>query len=300
MFGGEVGNVANIILRTSNVGLANMNCGNAVATQTLNILGSAAATVTIEENETANSIAAKINDKSSSTNVKAEASTTLTLSNLLVDGAASLGGAVSFGLKGMNTTAVPISASVTTADLTSLKTEINKFSGVTGIRAEFDNAAGTTALVLSEPTGKDIKIADFSVVGAQAYQDPATTPVVGTGSTVPYAKTASIDVKGNVQTNSMAEHGDSIFFGRTVTLSAGGTATNAGHNSTVIGGHIEFTSPDNFCLASSINGAANPGSLFNVAASADIHSVTTESPRSLQPAAFTAAASAYPTSKPRR
>jgi flagellin len=93
---------------------------------------------TLVAGSTARSIAQEVNNVTGSTGVTAEARTTATISTL------SAAGTFTFNLYGQNTTAVQISATVTsTADLTQLRDAINAQSGLTGITAEGTGAALT-------------------------------------------------------------------------------------------------------------------------------------------------------------
>ena len=135
---------------TTNLGLAGTTAGNNVAAQTLTIGGKAQATVTVAADASAATIAADVNDKSSSTGVTATASTTATLSNLSADGV------VSFSLNGTD-----VSANVTTSGLGALATAINDRSSQTGgITARVSDDG--SEITLTDSSGDDISIGTFN------------------------------------------------------------------------------------------------------------------------------------------
>jgi len=215
--------------------------GNNVGAQTLTIVGSTGATtVSVAANVSASSITTSVNAVSGSTGVTATAITTATLSGLSQDGT------VTFNLFGSNTVGAAISATVTTTDLTALMTAINNSSGTTGITA----ALGTSnaQLVLTDSNGDDIKISDFTHSAAVGLQDPGTTAVSGTGSSVVAPNQVSFSVTG--------ENGSSM------NLLDGGEVE--GLNFTVVGGIVSFNSSSAFNVSSSIDGAGATGqSLFS-------------------------------------
>lgn len=201
-------NATNITLAaTASVGIAE---GNGVSAQTLSISGLAAQSVTVSENSTAKQIAASINAVSGTTGVTGTARSEATFSGL------SASGTVSFNLYGSNTTAVAISAAVTTSDLSALATAVNQRSGTTGITAEV-TTAGSLKLVNS--AGYDIKIETFEHSAAvtdpsgatQLAQTIAITGQTGTaitlrdgGTTVEGAHLDSAVIAGKVTLNSNA------------------------------------------------------------------------------------------------
>ncbi len=127
---------------------------NDVAAQTLTVIGmEGSETAAVGAGDTAAVIAGKINDISADTGVTATASTTATLSTLTADGT------VSFDLTGSNTSAIAISATVLTTDLSNLATSINDQSGNTGITAEL--SADKASITLTQSSGSDIAIDDL-------------------------------------------------------------------------------------------------------------------------------------------
>jgi flagellin len=202
VFKSGASNATNLTLAsTAAVGISE---GNNVAAQTLTISGLASTTVSVSENATAKLIAANINAVSGSTGVSAIARSEATFSAL------SAAGTVSFNLYGSNSTAVAISAAVSTADLSALASAINQRSGATGITADV-TTGGSMRLV--NASGYDIKIEDFR--HSAAVTDPS-----GVSSA---AKTISITGQS----------------GSAVTLSDGGTVPKGGQlDSTVIAGKV--------------------------------------------------------------
>jgi flagellin len=110
----------------------------------------------LPDGSTARTVAAEVNNVTGSTGVTAAARTTATI------GALSAAGNFTFNLYGQNTTAVQISATVTsTADLTALRDAINSQTGLTGITAEGTGAA----LTLVQAEGYNIALAEVLATG---------------------------------------------------------------------------------------------------------------------------------------
>ena len=127
---------------------------NDIAAQTLTVIGmEGSQTASVANGDTAAVIAEKINDIAADTGVTATASTTATLSNLSVDGT------VSFDLTGTNATAIAISATVLTSDLSTLAAAINDQAGNTGVTATL--SADKTSIELNQSSGADIAIDDL-------------------------------------------------------------------------------------------------------------------------------------------
>jgi flagellin len=129
--------------------------GNNVVAQTLTIVGpNGSDTAAIGINASANAIAGLVNAQSADTGVTAEARTTATLSGLVSNGT------VGFTLQGTNSTAIAISATVTTTNLSSLAQAINDQAGNTGISATL--AGDNASITLTQAAGHDIKIGDYT------------------------------------------------------------------------------------------------------------------------------------------
>lgn len=241
---GSITDLVNSTTTTAN------NLTNNIGAQNLTLVGSAGSeTIAISAGQAADSIAAAVNNVSGSTGITATASTSVTLSGLSSDGT------VSFNLYGDNSTATSVSASVTTLDLSSLVDAINDKAGTTGITA----AVGTSnaEIILTNQSGKDIKIENFTHSGAVDLQAPAVAAVGGTGSGVTAANEESITVTGNASSNTGSQ---------AVQLFDGGFRTN--FDTAVIGGEVSFNSADSFNVTSDITGAASTGtSLFSGGAS---------------------------------
>ncbi len=215
-------------------GLTDVTGGNNVASQVLTIVGEDTGTVTVNGDATAKNIATSVNAETSTTGVRATASTTATLSNL------SANGTVSFNLYGSNTTAVQISATVLTSDLSALVTAINDKTGNTGVSAEISNNGAS--IVLTQSSGYDIKVENFE-------HSAAVTDTGGGGTEV--VQTARVT----------GSSGDAVL------LTDGGTTAEASQtDSTVVGGTVTFISDStSFNVQSSI--AASAGGLFTGSAS---------------------------------
>jgi flagellin len=114
------------------------------------------AAATLVAGSTARSIAAEVNNVTGSTGVTAAARTTATLGGL------SAAGNFTFNLYGQNTTAVQISATVTsTSDLTAIRDAINAQTGLTGVTAEGTGAS----LTLVQAEGYNIALAEVLATG---------------------------------------------------------------------------------------------------------------------------------------
>jgi len=191
---------------------------NRVTAQTLTIAGNGtSATAAVAIGDSAKKIATAVNANSATTGVTALGATEATLSGL---GAA---GTVTFSLKGANSSAVSIGATLSsTTDLSALTTAINAQTASTGI-----TAVGTGAsITLRNEDGEDIQIADFAntagatgtitLTGRDAFSSAATSPAVGAGAVLGAAATTdSATVGGQVKFGSPT--------GYTVSTSAGTT-----------------------------------------------------------------------------
>lgn len=238
---------------TTRVGSVDGTGGTAVAAQTLTIVGpQGTETASITANATAAGIANAVNEKSGTTGVTAEARTTATLSGL------SANGTVTFDLYGSNSTAVSISATITTTDYSSLVTAINNQSGTTGITATLGGSGNS--ITLEHASGENIRLDNFSHSAAVSVPDPDTTPLSGTGS--------STDGDGTEQTIQVTG-GE----GSAVTLYSGGN--RAGADSTVVGGQVTFRSSGAFNVTSDAAATNSGGSIFSgVAGSANTSTLT--------------------------
>lgn len=152
-----------------------------------------AETITTSLNMTAADIADQVNAKSSTTGVTADARTQVQLSGLTA------AGALSFELNGS-----VISANAeSTADFASIAAAVNEKSGSTGVSAALDSDTG--ALVLTDETGKDIKIANFVSAGDIVVNGMEYDGTVGATSTTLTGGTPATDsaiIVGTVRLNS--------------------------------------------------------------------------------------------------
>ncbi len=227
-FGIEVASAAAISTATN---------GNNVVTQALTIVGpdgsSTIAAASLVADSSASAIAGLVNAQSATTGVTAEASTTATLQTLSADGS------VGFTLQGTNSTAIAISATVTTSNLSSLAQAINDQSGNTGITASL--AGDNKSITLTQASGSDIKIGDFTHSSAGQGGVTATFLVKGNeGNPVTLTDVAGADAAAET------------------------AAIAANTDSTVVGGEVSFSSAGSFNVSSSI--ATGAGSLFTSAA----------------------------------
>ncbi|SHO50773.1 flagellin N-terminal helical domain-containing protein [Desulfopila aestuarii] len=134
---------------------ANTGAGNSVAAQDLTITGARGTSIVkIDADDSAKKIAELVNIEADITGVRANARTEVTLSHLAADGT------IGFDIQGNNEFPIPISATVTTDNLTALALAINTQSGNTGISAELSGNKESLRLVQSE--GYDIKISDYT------------------------------------------------------------------------------------------------------------------------------------------
>jgi flagellin len=142
---------------------ADLSGDNGVAGQVLVVNGSASSgNLTVTAGDSAYDIKNLINGASGTTGVTATAMTSVTLDTMVA------AGTVSFDLSSSNAsgtvgTAVSISASVTTTDLSALATEINAVSATTGITATL-NSAGD-GMTLENALGNNINILDAQNTG---------------------------------------------------------------------------------------------------------------------------------------
>jgi flagellin len=167
---------------------------------------------------TAKDIATDVNNVAATTSVSATARTTATLSSLGDTGT------VSMNLYGSNTSAVAVSANVSsTGDLTSLADAINSKAGSTGITATL--SADKASISLANEQGEDIKIEDFNNTGATKTVD--ITGASGTAATLTGgAATDSTVVGGTVSFSA-----SSIY---SVTTDTAGTLFAAANNNSTL------------------------------------------------------------------
>jgi flagellin len=186
------------------------------------------ANVTVADASSAETIATAVNGASGTTGVTASAETNATLRGLSADGT------VTFSLVTGTGTAT-ISSTVTTGDLSNLATEINNFSGTTGVTATETGGV----LTLTHADGKDIGIENFVHSG-----DAGET----------------IEFRGSTEAT-----------GATLTGPTAGTA--AATDSAVAVGEVQFSSSVAFSVESSV--AVTAGSVLNVAAATSVSSSLT-------------------------
>jgi len=164
-------------------------------TQALTINGSLGQTTvlaaSLADGSTARTIATEVNNVTGSTGVTAQARTTATL------GTASAAGTFTFNLYGQNTSAIQVSATITsTSDLTAIRDAINAQTGLTGITAEGTGAS----LSLVQAEGYNISIEGLSATGSATLN---LTGSEGSAVTLGAATTSdSSTVGGTVTFNS--------------------------------------------------------------------------------------------------
>ena len=168
---------------------------NNVKAQTLTVVGKeGSSTVDVTAGDSAAKIAEAVNTKSGETGVTATAKTTATLSGLSADGS------VTLNLQGTNTTAIGITATVLSSDLSNLASAINEQAGNTGITATLSD--DKKSITLEQSAGYDIKVSDFSH-GAGAGTIALTGSETG-AQTLTHGTTDSSTVGGQVSFSSSA------------------------------------------------------------------------------------------------
>ena len=189
-------------LGEANALAADATGGNGVTAGGLSITGKSGSAVAITNaaNASAATIADSVNAVSATTGVTADAKTQVQLSGLTA------AGALSFELNGSVIAASP----ATTTDFAAIAEAVNEKSGATGVAATINDAGN---LVLTDESGADINIANFSSAG----------DITATG----------LEYDGTVGAS-----------GRTLT---GGTATT---DSTVVAGSIRLNSTESFAVTS--------------------------------------------------
>ena len=199
-----------------------------LATEDLTVTGSiGTALIDVALSGTAKAIADATNAVTSSTGVSAKAITQATISSVAT-------GTMSFNLFGSNTTAVAVTANVTSAsDLTTLSDAINAVSSSTGLVATL--SSNRASLTLSSSQGYDIGIGDY-------LNGVATMSVQG------------------LNANGTASGGP-------VTL------TSAGADSTRIGGDVTFQSAGAFSVTSGAAGGLFTATTANASALSSVASV---------------------------
>lgn len=190
-------------------------------TQAITINGSLGQTTiaagTLVDGSTARTIATEVNNVTGSTGVTASARTTATL------GSASTAGTFTFDLYGQNTSAIQISATITsTSDLTSIRDAINAQTGLTGITAE-----GTgSSLSLVQAEGYNISFENVTGTGGATI---SLTGAQGSAVALGASTTDSSTVGGVVSFNSEnAFTVSSSIAGSAGGLFSEGAAANAG------------------------------------------------------------------------
>jgi flagellin len=143
---------------TGSISQAALGAANNVQAQTLAVSGNGTTqNVAVNAGDSAKTIASSTNGVSSLTGVSATATSTATLSGVQNTGA------VQFTLKGANTNAVTISATISsTQDLGAIAQAINSQSGTTNITAVADKSGN---VVLSDNAGNDIQLTSTTADG---------------------------------------------------------------------------------------------------------------------------------------
>lgn len=194
-------------------GAATSDTGIAAST-TVNITGFAgSAELTTTAGQSAQELAAKINEVSASTGVTATAETNVKLSGF------SAADTVTFDVNGVNVGTVAISD---TGDLRGIADAINNQSGRTGVTATMseDNAS----ITLTDASGGDILIEDFTTgTGATTLTATALNADGTDAGSTSGVHTATID-----DTNNDAAIGGQIELSSTKSFSVGTDVTTAG------------------------------------------------------------------------
>ena len=194
--------------------------------------------VNVDLGESAKKIAAGVNALSSSSGVKATATTTATIAGGAAGNAVIPDGSIQFQLRGdnstetdANSTAVTISAQVKGGDLSALAQAINAQVGTTGISASIQTNAtsGFKEVKLTNSSGADIQITNTNVVSGTAVDSLAGSALRGADKPASGA-TAAVP-------------------GLPVAIPAGSATVSAATQVTV-GGSLSFSSDSGFTLAS--------------------------------------------------
>ncbi|GAB2182505.1 hypothetical protein DLREEDagrD3_27280 [Denitratisoma sp. agr-D3] len=218
--------------------VTSVNYGNSVRDQTLTVNGpNGKADVAVTRDDSAATIAARVNAQTSTTGVTATAKTQAKLNGITA------AGTVSFQVFGTNTNPVTVSAAVTgsgtLADLSALANAINQKAESTGVRASLtDNNA---SIILTQEDGANIVISDFT---HSAGSLPNSGNITGAVASVTVSALSSkVDANGAITTVTTS----------TTALHYGGNVTK-GEDSTTIGGTISFNAAGAFSVTSSVSG----------------------------------------------
>jgi len=177
--------------------------------------------ITVDANDTARDVVSAVNNMFSDTGVQAKAVTKAKLSGISADAT------VTFDVRGKNTSAVPVSATVQSDDLTALAAAFNQMSSQTGITAEL--ASDKLSVILTSADGYDIVLSDYSNDAAGSV---TVTGLAGNGEDLSPADTA-VTLSGAATvtaTDSTRVIGDILFSSTkafTVQEGAGTSGTNA-------------------------------------------------------------------------
>ncbi|HEX8405254.1 MAG TPA: flagellin [Duganella sp.] len=215
--------------------------------------------VKVEAGQSAKKIAATVNALANSSGVKAEATTTATISGAA--GAKIADGSVQFQLRGdnsvendANSTAVTISANVKGGDLSALAQAINAQVGTTGVSATIKTNAtsGNKEIQLANSSGADIQITNTNVVSGTNVDSLSGASLRGADKP---ASGATAAVEGNV-------------------AAIGAGAATGGAQATV-GGSLKFSSDSGFTVASTASDivATSAGSELQSVSKIDVSTV---------------------------
>jgi len=203
--------IGNYTFSANGTGLGTATGANSVVSETVTIAGNGETkSFTSGAGNSAAALAKSINEFTGDTGVEATARTEATLSGFA-------SGTVSFKLEGDNTTAIDVSATITSGDFSALAAAINDTTGSTGITAQVVNDAGTDKLKLVNDKGNDIDITAYANTGT------ASATIVGskTGDAgITFSATVvAANVVGSVELSSSSAFSVS---GGTTSIAAGG------------------------------------------------------------------------------
>ncbi len=211
---------------------------NSIAAETLTVNGYlGTATYAVAVNSSAKATASGLNAISDDTGVTASARTNVKIDNL------SLAGTVSFGIISNNSTAVTVSASITTkTDLSALAEAVNKETASTGVYATLSD--DKSAVILTNEAGENIQLQNLTHSTNTATVDFAT-----------------VDYDGG-------------FAGTDELEAAAAGVTMDGANDAVAVGILQLNSPRSYTVSGSVgNNLYNPAA--NAAIGAGLQSVST-------------------------
>ena len=159
-------------------------------------------TLVVDAGDQADDVVGLFNAQTGSTGVEAKAVTHARIQSLSANGTVNL----TIGLNGSTATAVTVTATVTTDDLTALRDAINAAAGETGVTAETTNG-DNDRILLRDIDGESIVLSNFGhstcggTIGVQGYDFAGTNATDGQ-ITLTDTSTDSATINGVIKLNS--------------------------------------------------------------------------------------------------